>query len=178
MGWTLPRTWVQDELVTPALLNTHLRDNLNALSHLVVRKTSNESVVSSTVLQNDDVLLFAVAANEIWLVQLILLWDSGNTGDLKWAFTWPAGATAHVTCVSPVAGAGVTGLSYQTTITSGTGSSLEQLQAGTGIVTKFDGVLINGGTAGNLQFQWAQSTSDGTATIVKANSTLWAVKLA
>lgn len=31
MAWTTPRTWVASELVTATLLNTHLRDNLNAL---------------------------------------------------------------------------------------------------------------------------------------------------
>lgn len=31
MAWTAPRTWVTDEVVTAALLNTHLRDNLIAL---------------------------------------------------------------------------------------------------------------------------------------------------
>jgi hypothetical protein len=31
MAWTTPRTWVTGELVTAALLNAHLRDNLNAL---------------------------------------------------------------------------------------------------------------------------------------------------
>lgn len=31
MAWTTPRTWVVGELVTAALLNTHLRDNLDAL---------------------------------------------------------------------------------------------------------------------------------------------------
>ena len=31
MSWTNPRTWVAGELVTAALLNTHLRDNLSAL---------------------------------------------------------------------------------------------------------------------------------------------------
>lgn len=31
MAWTSPRTWVAAELVTAALLNTHLRDNLNAI---------------------------------------------------------------------------------------------------------------------------------------------------
>lgn len=28
MGWTSPKTWVDEELVSAALLNTHLRDNL------------------------------------------------------------------------------------------------------------------------------------------------------
>ena len=31
MAWTAPRTWVAGELVTAALLNTHLRDNLLVL---------------------------------------------------------------------------------------------------------------------------------------------------
>lgn len=32
MAWTTPRTWVTGELVTAALLNTHLRDNLAAIT--------------------------------------------------------------------------------------------------------------------------------------------------
>ena len=31
MAWTSPRTWVTAELVTAALLNTHVRDNLTYL---------------------------------------------------------------------------------------------------------------------------------------------------
>jgi len=33
MAWTTPRTWVSGEVVTAALLNTHLRDNLNAIGN-------------------------------------------------------------------------------------------------------------------------------------------------
>ncbi len=29
MAWTTPRTWVTNELVTAAIMNTHVRDNLN-----------------------------------------------------------------------------------------------------------------------------------------------------
>ena len=32
MAWTSPRTWVANEVVTAALMNTHVRDNLSALS--------------------------------------------------------------------------------------------------------------------------------------------------
>jgi hypothetical protein len=35
MGWTTPRNWVSGELVTAALLNTHVRDNLDHLYGLV-----------------------------------------------------------------------------------------------------------------------------------------------
>lgn len=31
MAWTTPRTWVAEELVTATMMNTHVRDNLNAL---------------------------------------------------------------------------------------------------------------------------------------------------
>jgi hypothetical protein len=31
MSWTTPRTWTADELVTATMMNTHIRDNLNAL---------------------------------------------------------------------------------------------------------------------------------------------------
>jgi hypothetical protein len=31
MAWTTPRTWYAGEIVTAALMNTHLRDNLNIL---------------------------------------------------------------------------------------------------------------------------------------------------
>lgn len=36
MAWTTPRTWTTGELVTAALLNTHLRDNLNMTAPAVV----------------------------------------------------------------------------------------------------------------------------------------------
>ena len=32
MAWTTPRTWVAAETVTASLMNTHLRDNLNAIA--------------------------------------------------------------------------------------------------------------------------------------------------
>jgi hypothetical protein len=31
MAWTTPRTWVAGELVTSTIMNTHVRDNLNAI---------------------------------------------------------------------------------------------------------------------------------------------------
>lgn len=32
MAWTTPRTWVTGELVTASIMNTHIRDNENALA--------------------------------------------------------------------------------------------------------------------------------------------------
>lgn len=33
MTWTTPRTWVAGETVTAAIMNAHVRDNLNALKN-------------------------------------------------------------------------------------------------------------------------------------------------
>lgn len=35
MAWTAARTWVVGEIVTAAQLNTHVRDNLNAVARIV-----------------------------------------------------------------------------------------------------------------------------------------------
>lgn len=31
MGWTIPKTWVDDEYITDSMLNVHIRDNMNYL---------------------------------------------------------------------------------------------------------------------------------------------------
>jgi hypothetical protein len=51
MGWTTPRTWVDGELATATLLNTHLRDNLdwlNARKWARVYKSATQSVNDAT----------------------------------------------------------------------------------------------------------------------------------
>jgi len=42
MGWTAPRTWVTGEVVTAAIMNTHVRDNLNALEGYLDDVTHSE----------------------------------------------------------------------------------------------------------------------------------------
>ena len=177
MAFTVPRTWTDGELVTKAIMDPHVRDNFLAMGpHLIVRKPSDESVTSSTVLQNDDHLLLVVAANEVWRFELQLFWAAATAGDLQWSFTVPAGATFNATTVYPVAAGGSTA-TLQQMITSGGSSSLETQNTANNL-TMFYGLIANGGTAGNLQFQFAQQVSSGTATTVKTHSTLWAVKLA
>jgi hypothetical protein len=49
--WTTPRTWVTLETVTAAIMNTHVRDNLDFLYNIdrvSVYKGSNQSVADST----------------------------------------------------------------------------------------------------------------------------------
>jgi hypothetical protein len=48
MAWTTPRTWVDGELVTDTLMNTHVRDNLDYLKGRIhsIGQVSNASLLS------------------------------------------------------------------------------------------------------------------------------------
>lgn len=150
-------------------------------THALVRKTADESVTSSTTLQNDDALLFAVGANEVWIVKFVLSIIGNTTGDFKAALTGPAGSTVMML---PTAGLHVdfdpsNSTASQSALNvkaSGVSNSFGNSTFPTAVV--LEGVIVNGATAGNLTLQWAQATSDGTATTVQANSFLIAHKVA
>lgn len=181
MAWTAPRTWTDGELVTKAIMDPHVRDNFLAMGpHLIVRKTSDQSVTSSTVLVNDSALLMAIAANEIWLTRWCLSFSAvQGSGDLKVAFTFPAGGEVGMTAPGADQTSAFTQGRFEGTTTPTTARAMAGPISSTARSFQvIEGVYINAGTAGNLQLQWAQNASNATATIMRANSTLWAVKLA
>jgi hypothetical protein len=139
-----------------------------------VRKTSDEIVNNSATLQNDDQLVIAVSANSRYRLELMLICSSSTTADIKGGWTGPSGATLTWGTFAPHRA--------QTTITSAS-TSVNLLAIGgvadmAGFGTSSNalyvlrGVLNVSSTAGNLQFQWAQSTADATNTTVRANSVL------
>jgi hypothetical protein len=168
-------TRVTDELINAAIWNADVVGNMNnSIMHLLARKTGDEPIPSSTVLQNDDHLFFPVAANEVWLFHMPIWWTALTGFDMKWTFTWPAGATAIATTCWPIAGG--TNPTIQQIIASGTASTLDAITS-TLEMTAFNGMIANGATPGNMQFQFAQDTSNATPVVVKTNSTMWGVKL-
>lgn len=142
-----------------------------------IRKTADETVNNSNVLQNDDELLFAIAANEIRRARFVLFVanpaaGTGATADFQAAITLPAGAS--MVGVMQGAGtaatnAGATSGAMRSMTVSGTGKAVGALDADTVIVT-IEVVVTCGATAGNVTLQWAQSTATATDTIVKAGS--------
>lgn len=145
----------------------------DALDIQVAYKSANESVTSSGTLQNDDNLLFAIGANQVWQWEALILFSADDAADIFMAFTWPAGATAKwmglglvPTATPPVGDA-------KATYASGSGSALTFAEEA--IVVK--GLIINGANAGNVQFQWAQNISSATPTTVLSCSYLKAVRV-
>jgi hypothetical protein len=177
MPFTAPKTWSAGETLTAANFNTYIRDNqLSFGPHLIIRKPSDESVASSTALQNDDHLQLTVAANEVWLVEYHLKMTIPITPGMDMAFTFPASGDISVTGTEFNFAGVMSKVTFQGSTTptatvdfSGSASNRHIYLAGT---------FVNSTNAGTVILQWAQHASNASATIMKANSTLWAVKLA
>lgn len=142
---------------------------------LIVRKTADEIVNNSIVLQNDDELLFAMGANEVWEVTLLLINYSPSAVPLMSLGTsLPVGATLHgVVLYQNAAGTD----QVNTGIIEG---AIGTIYAVNSIRCRFSlkAVVINGANAGNFQLQWAQGVATVENTTMKANSCLIAHKLA
>jgi hypothetical protein len=178
MAYTDPITVSPGDTGHAADWNTYIRDNFRSSMHLLAYKSADESVPSSTVLQDDNHLFFAMAANDVWYVNVGIFWiDSTGTGaaDLKTGFTIPGGGT-NVLGLYTVAGDAAGTLVYFDYRDSGQ-ARIIGAPVGQTFLT-IAGVVRNGGTAGNFQFQWAQGTSNATAVTVKKDSLITGFKLA
>ena len=131
----------------------------------LIVKTADETVNGSATLQNDDELLFAVAANETWQFEGVLFYTSGATPDIKITATGPSGAVGRFGVVATSSNLSVEGRNDEL----GTGVTITSPAGNPGIV-HFYGAIANGANAGNLTLQWAQGTSDASDTIVHAGS--------
>jgi len=173
MAWTTPRDWVGGEFVTESIMDTHVRDNLTLVPHFL-RKTADESVVSSTTPQDDDHLTFSIAANEVWSVQAVL-WHSSASGTphFRYSFAAPASATFHL-----IGRSLTTGGVFQFINIRSAADNCDALSGSTFQISFLDGVVVNAGTAGSARVTWAQAVSNATATVLKQNSHMFIARLA
>jgi len=177
MAFTAPVTRATDFLVTAAIWNAEHVDNLNtAVMHLHARKTADESIASSTTLQDDDTLQLAVGANEIWAVRYVLKMTIPITPQAKMAFTFPASGDISVSGTEFNAAGTMVKITFQGTTTPT--ATQDFLGSTANRTIMLEGTFVNAGTPGTLILQWAQNVSNASATIMKTNSSLWVVKLA
>lgn len=145
-------------------------------------KLVDESVISSTTLQNDNELFAAIAANTVYQLDLALLVTeaTGTTADLKIAWTMPTGcrldtanAGAHTAWNGSSGAQEVEWASWQGETSSPTSSrSFGTINAGLIFGYHVHGRVTNGPNAGTLQLQWAQNLSVAENVTVKAGSSL------
>jgi hypothetical protein len=179
MAWTTPRTWTDGELVTKAIMDPHIRDNFNMTMHTIARKSADQIVNNSTTLVNDTHLFAPVLANEVWLIHAWVLFDSGTTPDIKFAWTVPASATFSWGFPSSDAGtANWANLGSPVALATTASIAIVSLGAGTVQGVNMTGIAVIAGTAGNVQLQWAQNTLNASNTTVRLNSALVGCRLA
>lgn len=91
MAYTAPRTWVASEVVTAGLLNTHLRDNLKALSDARVAYTP---VMSGWTLVNGSLTGNYVKLDKFVVGRMTYVVGSTDTKAGIPVFTLPAASLA------------------------------------------------------------------------------------
>ena len=236
MVWVAPRTWIVGETGTAALLNTHLRDNLLALSthqhdgsagegddeltgvdQIVMddiaapgsapgasksrsysnggflkaqiaaattqfdffigkflRKTAAETVNNSATLQDDDDLTFAIGANEVWIFWVVMLAKGNTNADFKYSFNAPSGAAGSYNWGDVDTGGSVNIENYYSALRNTSGFATDAA----GKAGMAQGVVRNGGTAGNFALQWAQDSAHPSNTTLEADSHMLAIRVA
>lgn len=143
-----------------------------------VRKSGNESLNSSTTLQDDDQLTLAVEANAKYRVLLALHVVATQAIDCKISWSGPSGAVLHWSTQSPHVG--MTN-SQSTTVSVNYFSSLsDAADLGTDSVANIYyiyGLLATSTTPGSLTLRWCQTTSSFTNLTVNADSYLHLIAL-
>lgn len=154
-----------------ALIAAHAADYTKHAK--VIRKTADQTVNNSDELQDDDELFLPLGANEVWAFILLLIENSSETADIITGFAVPSGAVYTGWVTLRDINDQLEGRPFATEDTiSMSGVGVAQIPG------LFTGIVINGATAGNLQFQWSQYIPEESDTKVLANSLLLAWKLA
>lgn len=163
------KTFADDEVLTYDVVNRYFVQQTSVI------KAADETVTSSTTLQNDDHLSVSVLANSQYFVEFFIIYDAIQAADIQIGWSGPSGASFDWTHG---------GLALSTTSTSGSVSRLYRTlsdigtiggpssTSGTNAIIPGEGRLVTAGSSGSLTFRWAQNTSSATGTVVKANSVL------
>lgn len=141
----------------------------------LTRKSANQSVNSAgtgTTLVDVTGLVVALPTAGLFGWRATLFYDGPDAGDIKFAYTAPAGATGTygVQAISTAGAAAVGTGQYGATTTFGTAIVCGTTGVGTGLLGIMEGEITMGGTAGNLQLQFAQNTADAANTTLRARS--------
>lgn len=136
-----------------------------------VIKSANEiqnNVINPTAtLQDDDELMFPIAANESWAFRFVVQANVGATPDIKFAVTAPSGATCTVSLIDTEAAVSNANLGCGVSTGLVTGNNTDDTY-------EIVGSVANSTTAGNVTLQWAQNSANATSITVYSGSYVFA----
>lgn len=181
MAWT-PRTWIVGEVVTAAMMNTELRDQLNDRAmRLVTQAADMPPITNNSTTFIDTDLHFDAVANATYVYWCVLGYSTTPNSDMRWIWSSPSGgAVTRGTIgfdINNVAGS----------VTAGGDILLRRPSGGTQVVvggkdqnnpptdsrSAFDlGYLTTGATAGTFTVRVCQGTAHADQLIFRAQSML------
>jgi hypothetical protein len=137
-----------------------------------VSRANTTTAVADTVGAGTKALLFPVVAGDTYIFQFNINASFGATGQFKYGVSAPAGATCNVS-------------SHGMDSTGGSAELINAACGATGVfqgndtsyTTVITGTVVNPTNSGNVSLIWAQNTSNGTNTTVKAGSSVVAYKV-
>lgn len=136
-----------------------------------VIKSADETRISTVTPTNDSEIFLAVEANAIYRVVGFFKYNSDATADFRITWTGPAGATFEYVAVAiDTATTTVNGTVQMATNTIATSRPYGGAGTASNVGMDISGTLRVGSTAGTLQLQWAQGTSQAITTTLKADS--------
>lgn len=144
------------------------------LPYIWKRKLTDQNTVSNITPLNDDTLFFPVLANQVWIFEIRIRYDSATTPDINFSFSIPVGATISWNTLPQ------TGTTTGATLSDDVGVG-NMASAGGGVgtieIAMIKGIIIVAGTGGNVQLKWAQNSNNSNTTTVRSNSYLLAYKV-
>lgn len=154
------------------LLTAAMLQKATPITNLVTVDQSVSSANTGTTFVNATNVSASLDANADYEGMLKLYYNSGTTGDFKYTWTVPSGSSSIMSILGPDLTAAASNLTIMADIAGNT-MTATYTAGGTGS-TKIAYISfgIQTASAGTLQFQFAQNTSDATNTTVKAGTRL------
>lgn len=159
---------------------TRLSKGLSAYRQIKM-KAADESRTTNTVLSDDNTLLFAIGANDVWGGRCFLDVSAGlSTTGLKITIAAPSGASGNIHAGLTTNATSGKEVDVQATNTLGTALDFTAASLAPSATLGHLELIFrvaNGANAGNISVQWAQSTSSGTALTMGAGSQMTADRI-
>jgi len=132
-------------------------------------KISDETTNTDTTLSDDAVLKFPVIANTKYWFEFTIHYDTPTAADFKYDINGPAAPTLLDIVTRSLAPGATADVITRQTAFAFTSLVITETSGTRGFI-RISGLLHNGANAGTVVFRWAQNTSNGSNTTVRASS--------
>jgi hypothetical protein len=150
--------------------NVYLHENMRAMGpHRIARRTTDQLNNTTTLADENQLVMPSIAANEAWLFWWVLWISAVSTSDIKFGFTFPAGGNVGSLFDTISGSRSITNVSGSETTCSGA------VNASWPAPHMLKAMYVQGGTAGILQLKFAPAAAGSMTN--KTHSTLWGVRL-